>query len=461
MKENRESWGSRIGFLLAAAGSAIGLGNLWKFPYLTAKYGGGAFVFVYLVLLFVIAIPLVISEIALGKKGRANAITSVKNINKKWSFVGWISIFTGFVLLSFYSVIGGWVINYIVEGILGNLNTADTALLGDVFGGLVSSTTKALLYHGIFMMLTVVIVVKGISGGIEKAAKIMMPALFGILILTVIRTLTLPGAMEGVKYYIMPDFSQINMEMIIAALGQLFFSVGIGMAIMITYGSYLNKDDEVVNASTQIAFMDTAAALIAGFAIIPAVFSIMPEVATNPEFLEKTVAGPSLIFITLPAVFSQMPFGQLFMVLFFILILFAALTSSISLLEVFVAYLVDEKNVGRTKASLLSGTFLFLLGGAASLSMGAWSWLKMGNYSFFDFLDGLTGKITMPIAGLVVAIFVGWIWGTKNAKDEITSNGKHPFGWFKLWEFFIKFIVPIAIAIITYQSIQAFVKGIM
>lgn len=455
MKENRESWGSRIGFLLAAAGSAIGLGNLWKFPYLTAEYGGGAFVFVYLVLLFVIAVPLVISEIALGKKGRANAITSVKNINKNWSFVGWISIFTGFILLSFYSVIGGWVINYIIEGTLGNLNTADTAFLGNVFGDLVSSTSKSLLYHGIFMTLTVIIVIKGISGGIEKAAKIMMPALFGILILTVIRALTLPGAMEGVKYYIMPDFSKINMEMIIAALGQLFFSVGIGMAIMITYGSYLNKDDEVVNASTQIALMDTFAALIAGFAIIPAVFSIM---STNPDVQIK---GPSLIFVTLPAVFSQMPLGQLFMVLFFILVLFAALTSSISLLEVFVAYLVDKKNVGRTKASLLSGTFLFLLGGAASLSMGAWSWLKVGNYSFFDFLDGLTGKITMPIAGLVVAIFVGWIWGTKNAKDEITSNGKHPFGWFKLWEFFIKFIVPIAISIITYQSIQAFVKGLL
>ena len=441
--KQRDQWNSKLGFIMAAAGSAVGLGNLWKFPYLAGSNGGGAFVFVYLVLILLVGFTLMLAEIVIGRNTQLSSVGAYKKLNAKWSWLGGLGVLAGFLILSFYSVVGGWTISYIVKAVTGAFNTADLDILGGMFGTLISGTAEPLIYHAIFMLLTLLIVVGGVSGGIEKATKVMMPALFVMMIMVMIRSLTLPGAMEGVRFFLVPDFSKITPKVLLAALGQVFFSLSLGMGCMITYGSYLSRDEDIVQSSMIIPALDTCVALLAGFTILPAVFA----------FGFDPTAGPGLLFITLPAVFSQMPLGTLFALVFFVLVLFAALTSSISLLEVTVSYMVDEFKWDRQKSTYVMAGIIFLVGVAASLSMGPWSNIQLiGGRNIFDTLGFIAENILLPLGGMLMSIFIGWVWGLENAIKEASNEGKLAFKLAPVWGFLIKYIAPLAILIVFLQS---------
>jgi NSS family neurotransmitter:Na+ symporter len=442
----REQWGSKMGFILAAAGSAVGLGNLWKFPYLAGKNGGGAFVLVYIIFVILLGFTLTMGEMVIGRATQLNALGAYRKLNKKLTWVGGLGVLTAFIILSFYSIVGGWVINYMVKTLAGALNTADTTALGNIFGELVSNPVQPIVYNAIFMLLTLAIVYEGIGQGIERASKIMMPALFVMIIVLSVRSVTLPGASEGLKFLFYPDFSNFTVDGALSALGQVFFSLSLGMGIMITYGSYLSKDENIPQASFYIPILDTAVALLAGVAILPAVFA----------FGFEPTQGPGLMFVTLPAVFSKIPGGIFFGFIFFTLVLIAALTSSISLLEVSVTYVVDEWGWNRKTATIVLAILVFLVGIPASLSNGPWADIKIfKGMGFFDTYDYITSNIFLPIGGFVSCILIGWLWGTDNALDEITNNGRIRFVWASIWSILIKYLVPIAIAVIFIRSITA------
>ncbi|QEK12880.1 sodium-dependent transporter [Crassaminicella thermophila] len=445
-EQERGQWGSKIGFILAAAGSAVGLGNLWKFPYMAGKNGGGAFVLVYIIILFLVGFTLMLAEITLGRHTQLSAIGAYRKIREKWAWVGGLGVIAGFLILSFYSVVGGWVLSYLFKALTGALHESNPEVLGSMFGQLISSTTTPIIFHAIFMALNIIIVFGGISGGIEKASKIMMPALFIMIILLAVRSVTLPGAAEGLKFLFVPKFSAISTSVVLDALGQVFFSLSLGMGCMITYGSYIDKDTNLIQSATAIPLIDTGVALLAGIATLPAVFAFGFEPA----------AGPGLMFVTLPAVFSQMPLGGLFAVIFFLLVLFAALTSSISLLEVCVAYVVDEWKWNRGKATTIMALIIFLVGIPASLSLGPWANIHiLPGRGFFDTYDFIASNVLLPLGGLLLCIFVGWIWGTENAIKEATSDGKVPFSLASAWVFLIKYVGPLAIGIVFVRSFMA------
>ena len=436
MENNRGSWSSRFGFLMAAVGSAVGLGNLWKFPYLAGDNGGGAFVLVYIGLVVLLGFTLMLAEMTIGRHANSDAYGSYNKIKKGWGFVGGFGILSGFLILSYYSVVGGWVMKYIVASFTGT--GTDKA---EFFGNFISSPVEPLVYHLIFMGLTAIIVIRGISGGIEKASKFLMPALFVLLVVTVIRSVTLDGAIEGIKYFVTPNFSEITLKVVIAALGQVFFSLSLGMGIMVTYGSYLRKDEDMEKDAFIIPSLDSLVAILAGFAILPAVFALGFE----------PTEGPGLMFITLPAVFENMPLGSVFGALFFVLVFFAALSSSISLMEVTVAFGIDKMKWSRKTSVMVFTTLMFIIGIGASLSMGEWSdflipWIDGKSYGIFDFLDVLTSYYLLPLGGLFGALFIGYVWGVPNAVKEIKIGSK--FVTAKLWSILIKFVVPILVFLI-------------
>ncbi len=464
----RDQWGSRLGFIMAAAGSAVGLGNLWKFPFLAGQNGGGAFVLVYLVILFIVGFTLMMAEIAVGRYAQLNAIGAYRKIKANWGWVGSLGVLAGFLILSFYSVVGGWIISYLVKAASGSFNTADVTVLGGMFSEFISSAGMPIFYHAIFMLMTLGIVIGGIQNGIEKYSKIMMPSLFVILVLVMLRSVTLDGAMEGIRFFLTPDFSKINGGVILSALGQVFFSLSLGMGCMITYGSYLSKDENIPQSSMIIPLIDTGVALLAGLAILPAVFAF----GFSPS------AGPGLLFITLPAVFSKMPMGSLVGVAFFVLALFAAVTSSISLLEVCVSYAVDEWKWTRKKATYLISGLIFLLGVPCSLSQGPWSHITLiKGKNILDSVDFLATNVLLPLGGIFLSIFVGWVWGLyreqrihktddgktvitwelayTDAIKEVTNDGKINFALAPIWVFLIKWIAPIAIGIVFIQGVFA------
>lgn len=444
----RDKWGSKLGFILAAAGSAVGLGNLWKFPYMAGSYGGGAFVLIYLIILILVGFTLMIAELSLGRHANLNAVGAFKKISKHWSWVGYLGVVASFLILSFYSVVGGWIIYYLVKSITFGFNVSDPNLLSNTFTSLISSSTIPIFYHGIFMCMTLAIVIKGISGGIEKMSKVLMPGLFIMILLTMFRSLTLPGSFEGVKFLLAPDFSMISFEVVVAALGQVFFSIGLGMGGMVTYGSYLDKNENIPQSALAIPLIDTLIAIFAGLAILPAVFAMGLDAA----------GGPGLVFITLPAVFSEMPFGGVFTILFFLLVLFAALTSSISLLEVCVSFVVDELKVRRSVATPLIAAAIFIAGIPSSLSQGVWAHVTIiGEFNIFDSVVTLADQFLLPIGGFFLCIFVGWVWGVDKAVEETSCKGKHPFPFAATWSFLIKWILPLAIMIVFLQGIIALI----
>lgn len=440
-ESNRGQWASNIGFILAAAGSAVGLGNIWKFPYLAGANGGGAFVVIYLAMVVIIGFVIMLGEMAIGRNTHLSAVGAYKKLSEKWAFIGFIGVIVGFCILSFYSVIGGWVLNYIYKYLTGGIVGAEA---GAYFSGFISGTTGPIVWHLLFMILTCVIVLKGIAGGIEKASKFMMPALFILLIVVALRSVTLDGAMEGIKFFLKPDFSKVTIETVMAALGQAFFSLSLGMGAIITYGSYLGKTENLEKNAIIIPAIDTAVAILAGFAVLPAVFA----------FGFEPGVGPSLMFITLPSVFDAMPFGQFFGILFFILILFAALTSAIALLEVVVSFIIDNFKIGRKKATIIISIIIFIIGIPCSLANGP----VMGDFlifgqNFFDFMSFLAESVLMPLGGLLMCIFIGYVWGVDNISNEISCNGKYRFRSKPFFVIMIKYVAPVLIFIIWLNAI--------
>lgn len=444
MGKPRENWGSRIGFIMAAAGSAVGLGNIWRFPYTAGANGGSAFIIIYLAFTFIIGLSVMIAEFAIGRRTSLAAVGAFKHYNKNWTFAGVLGVVSAFFIMGFYPVVGGWALAYVFKTFGGLLGNPDA--IGDIFGGFITSSFEPILWMVLFLALNVLIVSKGIAGGIEKAGKILMPALFGLLILLAARSLTLEGAGGGVEFLLKPDWSAVTGETVLAALGQAFFSLSLGMGCMITYGSYLSKKENLPSNALIVTALDTGVALLAGFAIFPALFAFGMEPA----------AGPGLVFVVVPVVFAQMgTIGFILAVLFFSALVVAALTSSVSLLEVVVSYLIDQKNMARKTAVYSTAAIMTATGILASLSLGVMSGVTFFGVGVFDFLDILTDKIFLAIGGMLLAIFAGWVVNKEDLKNELTNEGTLSFKLFEVWYFCIKFLIPLAVAVVAFFGIRS------
>jgi neurotransmitter:Na+ symporter, NSS family len=429
-----------MGFILAASGSAVGLGNIWKFPYITGQNGGGAFVLVYLICIALVGLPIMLSEFTIGRKTSLNPVGAFRQLRPgtPWVGIGFMGVLAGFLILSFYGVVGGWTLAYAVKALTHSLDQfTNPAEAGKFFDTFIANTGEVMFYHALFMGITIAIVIKGVHGGIEKACDILMPTLVVMLVLLMIRALTLDGAMEGLKFYLYPDFSKLTGHSVLLAMGQAFFSLSLGMGAMITYGSYLPAKENLTSATLYVVLFDTLIALLVGLVIFPAVFAMGLEPAE----------GPGLVFSVLPAVFTSMPLGWIASIIFFALLAIAALTSSISLLEVVVAYFIDEKGWQRKKAVLVMGLVIFAIGVPSGLSFGLLAGFKPLGMTFFDHADNISSNYLLPIGGMLTALFVGWIWGTKAAHEEIERH-ETPFHWAAYWEFVVRYIAPVAVAIV-------------
>jgi NSS family neurotransmitter:Na+ symporter len=432
----RENWGSRFGFVMAAAGSAIGLGNIWRFPYMTGSNGGGAFLLIYLGIVIGFGLSLIMAEMLIGRSAQRNPVGAFRQLGGgAWPLVGFLGVFTGFVILSFYIVVAGWTLAYMGFMARGTLAGRDAESLGGIFNGFVSSPVEPVVYAGIFMALTALIVTGGIGKGIERWNKVLMPALFVLLLVLLVRAVTLPGAGAGLAFLLQPDFSKVTAGTFRDAISQAFFSLSIGMGAMLTYGSYLSKEENLPSAALTVVLLDTGAALLAGLVIMPAVFAA----GLDPG------AGPGLTFITLPAVFAAMPGGVFFGFLFFALLVIAALTSAISILEPLTAYCVDEHKLSRSLVVIVAALICFLLSVPASLSFGAGSGIHLiGERSIFDSLDFLANSLLLPVGGLLTALFVGWVWGPR-ALAALGNDGRLGQPWAPLWLFVLRFLAPLGI----------------
>ena len=440
----RESWGSRIGFIMAAAGSAVGLGNIWRFPYLTGTNGGGAFILIYLVFVLGVGLSIMTAEFAVGRRANLAAAGAFKKFNPRFTFAGVLGVLSAFFIMGFYPVVGGWALAYVFKSVTGLLS--NSAAIGDYFGTFITSSIEPLVWMLIYLLANILIVARGVQGGIEKASKVMMPSLYVLFIIIAIRSITLPGAGAGLEFIFKPDFSQVTGSTFLAALGQAFFSLSLGMGCMLTYGSYLSKEENLQKNALIVTLMDTSVALIAAIAIFPALFAFGMEPAV----------GPGLVFVVVPSIFAQMGgIGVILSVIFFIALTLAALTSSVSLLEVVVAYLIDERKMERKKSVNLAGGIMVITGILSSLSMGALSGVKILGVGFFDFFDILTDKIFLAIGGMLIAIFVGWFMKKEDLKDELTNGGTIKFGLFELWYNVTKYIIPIAIGFVAVAGIMA------
>lgn len=446
LAEERGNFTSNLGFILAAAGSAIGLGNLWKFPYLTGQYGGAVFIITYLFFTLIFGIPLILGETIIGKYTHKSAVPAYQHIAlerkargaKAWGVVGFMGVVAEVMMYGYYCVVGGWIIKYLFMSIFTGLPDASVAT--ESFSTFTSSTVEPLIWMTIFIGITLLIVLRGIKDGIEKIGKIMMPTLFVLLIIIVVRSLTLPGAMEGVMWMLKPDMSKFNSEMILTALGQTFFSLSLGAGATIVYGSYLQKKENVLSSAYGVCGMSTLNALLCGFAILPAVFSFGMEPGQ----------GPGLLFVSIPSIMNSFGplLGRVFGIMFFVMVIFAGLTTSVAMLEIPAAWLIDSHGWSRKKAACVITVVVLVLGIFCSLSQGPWADKLIFGYNFFDLLDAISAKILMPLGGLLMSLFIGYIWKPENALTEISNEGTVKFAWFKVWKILLQVINPLLIIIV-------------
>lgn len=441
MKNERSSFTGKLGFVLAAAGSAVGLGNIWRFPYLAAKYGGGIFLLVYLILAVTFGFALMVTEIAIGRKTGLSAIGAFKKLSSKFAFIGWLCAIVPVIILPYYSVIGGWVTKYFVTFLTGGGLEAAEGM--SYFGSFIANPVSPMLWFFVFLGITAVVVMLGVEKGIEKVSKIMMPVLVCLSIIIAIYCMTLPGAWEGVVFYFKPDFSKFSPELLLGAMGQLFYSMSLAMGIMITYGSYMKKDVHIEKAVHQIEIFDTGIAFLAGLMIVPATY-----VFSGGGNMQ---AGPGLMFGTLPQIFESMRGGQIIGTLFFLLVLFAALTSSISLMETVVSIVQDRLHLSRIPACLAVLAFSILLGLPSSLGNGIWSHITIMGFSFLDFFDFISNSIIMPIVAFLTCIFVGYFLKPNALISEVELTG--PFGGKKLFTAVVKYVAPVCILLILISSV--------
>ncbi len=450
MAENSRSsihgqWSSRWVFVLAATGSAVGLGNIWKFPYIAGENGGGAFVLIYLLCIAVVGLPVMIAEIMLGRRGRQSPINTMKALSREagrsplWQLLGWSGVLAGFLILSYYSVIAGWALNYVLEMGSGTFNGSSAGQVKTVFDDLLGNPLKLTLWHTLFIVVTMVVVARGVRGGLEKAVMFLMPALFVLLIILLGYAMNSGAFMQGLAFLFTPDFSAITGKGVLVAMGHAFFTLSLGMGAIMVYGSYMRSQDSIARTAIMIVIADTVVALVAGMAIFPIVFA---------NGLEPG-AGPGLVFQTLPLAFGQMTGGLFFGTLFFILLFFAAWSSSISLIEPAVTWLVENRNMTRISASITCGVATWTLGMGTVLSFNLWAEVTLFDMTFFELLDFLTANIMLPLGGLFVALFVGWAMSRKSKHDEIGT--KHQFA-FNAWNFLLKYITPLAVLIVFLQS---------
>lgn len=443
MDKKRGSFSGGLGFVFAAAGSAVGLGNLWRFPYLAAQYGGGIFLLVYLILAVTFGFALLTAEIAIGRKTKLSPVLAYKKLNKKFSFLGYIATLVPIIIIPYYCVIGGWVTKYVTVYAQGLV--APVAKDG-YFSDFIGHPVAPLVFFLIFMLISIVVIMLGVKKGIEKLSKFLMPLLVVLTIGIAIYALTLPNAMEGVKYYLIPDFSKFSILTVAGAMSQLFYSMSIAMGIMVTYGSYTRDDVNLTKSVNRIEFFDTLVALLAGLMIIPAVYIFSGEEGLSSQ-------GAGLMFMTLPKVFQQMPGGNIIALLFFVLVFFAAITSSISIMEAIVSSLMDKFHLKRIPCCLIVIGICLLLGIPSSLGNGLWANIKILGMDFLTFFDYISNSILMPIVAFCTCILVGWVIKPKALTDEVTKNGEK-FGRKKLFNVMIKYIAPICLLFI-------FVTGIL
>ncbi len=437
--KNRSNFTGKIGFILAAAGSAVGLGNIWRFPYLAAQYGGGIFLLIYIILAVTFGFALMIAEIAIGRKTGLSCVGAFGKLRKKFAFIGWIEAAVPIIVLPYYSVIGGWVIKYFVSFFTGN---SQAAAADTFFYDFMSSPAEPLLWFAVFMILTAATVLMGVQKGVENISKILMPVLVVLSLFIAVYTMFIPGAVDGIIYYIKPDFSRFSINTVLAAMGQLFYSMSIAMGIMVTYGSYLKKDVNIESSVKHIEIFDTAVAFLAGLMIIPAVFACSDG---------NVGQGPGLMFVTLPKVFETMKGGSVIGILFFLLVFFAALTSSVSMMETVVSIIMDKTGLKRKTICVIVFAGAFLLGVPASLGNGVWQHITVLGMDFLTFFDFISNSVIMPVAALLICIFVGYVIKPSAIIEELDKTS--PMKYRKMFAVIIKYFAPVCILLILFSSI--------
>lgn len=445
-KKKRDGFGSKLGIIAAAAGSAIGLGNIYRFPCELGDNGGAAFLLVYLAMVVILGIPVMLSELVIGRHTQSNAVGAFKKLAPKsgWPIVGYMGVLCGVIIFAFYTTVAGWTLEYIFKAVTNSFHGKDLATIQQDFADFHNLGWLNVILQAMFIFLTGFVVFRGVQNGIEKFSKILMPMLLGILIILGIRSATLPGAHEGLAFLFKPDFSKITGEVLIEALGQSFFSLSLGMGVLITYGSYVKKTDNLTSTAFSVIVADTLVAVLAGIVIFPAAFS----------FGIRPTAGMGLVFNTIPMIFNQMTGGYIFCIIFFVLLAIAALTSTISLLEVVVAFLSEELSINRKKATILTCVLTLIIGSFASLSLMENTPFAIGGKTVFDLMDFVSSNVLLPLGGLLIVIFVGWIFGKQKFFDEVTNQGTLKSSLTKIFFFIIRYLAPLAIAVV-------FVSGLM
>ena len=440
-EHKRENFSSKLGIIMATAGSALGLGNIYRFPCEAGANGGGAFLIVYLVVALLIGTPLMISEFVIGRRSKSNPVGAFRRLAGKktvWPAVGFLGVLCAFLILAFYTTVAGWTLGYLGKSVAGHFSGQNLEQIQSQFISFTNHPWLPIVCQLLFLILTAFVVARGVKDGIEHYSKILMPLLLVIMVVLCVKSLTLSGAADGLKFFFNPDFSKLNGRVLIGALGQSFFSLSIGMGALITYGSYISKDDNMTTSAVSVVLADTFVAVLAGVIIFPAAFTF----GIQPE------AGASLAFTTLPMVFQQMTGGYFFCLIFFLLLVIATLTSTISLLEVIVAAMTEELKITRTKAAIIGSLVTAVIGVFATLSFREGSALHISGRTVFDLLDHITASYFMPIGGLLIVLFVGWRLKRADLLDEMTNGGRLKVGVNKVIAFIIRYIAPVAIAVI-------------
>jgi neurotransmitter:Na+ symporter, NSS family len=443
----RESWAGRFGFIMATVGFSVGLGNIWRFPYLTGMNGGGAFLLIYLALALLIGIPLFTAEISLGRKTQLTPIPGMRKLTgsrfSPWTLIGWFGVAAALLIMSYYQLIMGWILVYFVRMVGGGFSGMSPVEIEGYFNGLVAQPGVVLFHASVMVLILAVIVGQGLRSGVERAAKLLMPILFVLLVLLAIGGLRFPGAMEGVRWYLAPDFSAVDGGVVLAALGQVFYSIGVGMAAAFVYGSYLNpRDSDVPGGAVTIVGFDVLAAVLAGFVMFPALFAfgISPDV------------GPGLVFVAMPNLFAQVPAGNLVGAAFFFLLLLAGLTSGIALTEAVSASFMDSLGLSRRRAVGLALGLFVLLGIPSALGFGPWAGIQLFGLGIFDFVDFLSGNVLLPLGGLLIALYTAMVWGFHEFQRE-TNAGAGRIRVFRSWAPFVRFLIPLAVLMVLVASL--------
>jgi NSS family neurotransmitter:Na+ symporter len=442
-------WSSRLAFILAVSGSAVGLGNIWRFPYVAGENGGGAFVLVYLLCVFGVGLPIMMSEILIGRRGRRNPVATMKLLGEEeagqpaWRWVGALGVCGGFLILSFYSVIAGWAVAYIFEGGSGVFNGAGAAEVNAVFGGLIADPVRAGLWHTCFMGITIFVVARGVEQGLESAVRVLMPALVGLMLVLLGYSMVEGDFAQGLAFLFEPRFDELTPQSVLEALGQSFFTLSVGMGAIMAYGAYLPEEASIAKTSIAVVLADTGIAMLAALVIFPIVFANGLDPAS----------GPGLVFQSLPLAFGQMPGGTVMATLFFLLLTFAAWTSAISIMEPAVAWFMETLKFGRVKAACTVGGIIWLLGFLTVLSFGPWSDLTFWNGTIFDNIDFLTNNILLPVGGLAIVFFAGWIMARISTADEVDPRCGRAY---RLWRFAARYVAPVAVVLVLLNAVGLF-----